>query len=49
LPYDALWGLLHAFSSGALRIVHLYGILERGRAEIRSVNFARDVDPEDLL
>ena len=22
LPYDALWGLLHAFSSGALRIVH---------------------------
>jgi hypothetical protein len=49
LPYDALWGLLHALSSGALRIVHLYGILERGRVEIRSVNFARDVDPEDLL
>jgi hypothetical protein len=49
LPYDALWGLLHALSSGALRIVHLYGILERGRAEIRSVSFARNVDPEDLL
>jgi hypothetical protein len=49
LPYDALWGLLHSLSSGALRIVHLYGIVERGRAEIRSVNFARDVDPEDLL
>lgn len=48
LPYDALWGLLHALSSGVFRIVHLYGILGRGRAEIRSVNFARDVDPEDL-
>jgi hypothetical protein len=48
LPYDALWGLLHAFSSGALRIAHLYGILERGRAEIHSVNFARDVDPDEL-
>jgi hypothetical protein len=48
LPYDALWGLLHALSSGAFRIVHLYGILERGRAEIQSVNFERDVDADDL-
>ena len=42
LPYDALWGLLHVLSSDALRIVHLYGSLKRGRAEIKSVNFARD-------
>ena len=49
LPYDALWGLLHVLSSDALRIVHLYGSLERGRAEIKSVIFARDADPEDLL
>jgi hypothetical protein len=49
LPYDALWGLVHALSSGVFRIVNLYGIVERGRAEIQSVNFARDVDPEDLL
>ena len=45
LPYDALWGLLHTFSSGVFRIVHLHGILERGRAEMRSVNFARTSTP----
>jgi hypothetical protein len=48
LPYDALWGLIHVFPTDALRIVHLFGILERGRAEIQSVNFARDFDLEDL-
>jgi hypothetical protein len=46
LPYDALWGLIHVFPTYALRIGHLFGILERGRAEIQSVNFARDL--EDL-
>jgi hypothetical protein len=48
LPYDAMWGLAQLLTSGALRIIHLYGILARGSAEISSLNFARDVNPEDL-
>lgn len=50
LPYDALWGLSHVLlsASGAFRIIHLYGIFARGRVDVTSVNFSREVDPEDL-
>jgi hypothetical protein len=33
----------------ALRFVHLYAILERGRASIQSLNFSREVDSEDFV
>jgi hypothetical protein len=47
LPYDAVWALSRERSSGAFRIIHLYGSVERGRVAVRSIHFSRDVDPED--
>jgi hypothetical protein len=49
LPFDALWGLIQVFSTSALRIVHLYGILERGRASVQSLHFSHEVDEEDSI
>jgi hypothetical protein len=35
-------------ASGALRIIQLYGIFARGRVDVTSVHFLRDIDPEEL-
>ena len=48
LPYDAMWGLISLLSCGAIRMLNLHGrALYRGEAKIRSMHFARDIDPED--
>ena len=48
LPYDAMWGLIGLLSKGAIRMLDLHGrALYRGKAEIETMHFARDIDPED--
>jgi len=49
LPFDALWGLVGALSSGTLKFVDMYGErLRHGGAKIRSINFCRELDLDDL-
>ena len=48
LPYDAMWGLIGLLSQGAIRMLDLHGrALYRGKAEIETMHFAHDIDPED--
>ncbi len=49
IPFDALWGLVGALSSGTLKFMDMYGErLRYGSARIRSINFCRELDPDDL-
>ncbi len=48
LPYDSTWGLMSALSCGAIRMLVLHGkALYRGKSEIWTMHFDRDVDPDD--
>ncbi|WPZ34532.1 hypothetical protein T8K17_00020 [Thalassobaculum sp. OXR-137] len=48
MPFDALLGLTQWLSAGKIKMLDLYGdALYRGKALIRSMRFARDIDPED--
>ena len=48
LPYDAMWGLIDLLSQGTIRMLDLHGrALYRGKAEIETMHFAHDIDPED--
>lgn len=50
IPFDILNTISFLLQSGEIKFLVLHGHgLYRGKAEIRSIKFSRDVDPEELM